>query len=80
MNIDNEDMEIPVYKIKALTFSGKTGELQMEFYISPPHPDSKPVRLDFSAQATQELALSLARTHKFVDELLEGKIVTNVLQ
>lgn len=70
----------PIDRINELKFNTKTGELQLD--VSMPHPTDGeiPWRLMFSEEATQALALTLARTHKFLDEQLEAKPVTNVLQ
>ncbi|ELD0412626.1 hypothetical protein MXE68_23925 [Escherichia coli] len=71
---------IPIDTISKLEFNARTGELQI--YASTNHPiDGEiPWVLAFSSETTQKLALSLAQTHKFLDEQLEGKPVTNVLQ
>ncbi|WP_368988307.1 hypothetical protein AB4O84_23575 [Citrobacter freundii] len=70
---------LPITDLKGLKFDAKTGELQLDVVL--PHPAGDiPLRLQFSAGVTQSLALNLARTHKFLDEQIEGTPVTNVLQ
>ncbi|MBL5919741.1 hypothetical protein I7V28_01145 [Lelliottia amnigena] len=69
-----------VESITKLDFNTKTGELAFDF--STPMSVGEPIkmRLHLSQEATQALALNLARCHKFLDEQLEGTPVTNALQ
>lgn len=69
-----------VESISKLNYSAKTGELSFDF--STPVSVGEPIkmRIHLSQEATQALALNLARCHKFLDEQLEGTPVTNVLQ
>jgi len=71
---------LPVNDITQIKFSARTGELELDISIPHPTDGDTPLRLLLSPEVTQQLALTLARTHKFLDEQLEGISVTNVLQ
>ncbi|EBA0744772.1 hypothetical protein RBN93_001268 [Salmonella enterica] len=69
-----------INKIERLQYDAKSGELEVDVLMPHPTDGDIPWRLYFSPESTRELALILARTHKFLDEQLEGTPVTNVLQ
>lgn len=79
---DKSPQVIPLNTLKRVTFDAKTGAMGL---IASPVPKGVEdivleFDLQFSPEVTKEIALTLARIHKFSEEELLGQPVTYVRQ